>query len=183
MNKKQIFIISILLISIISIVFLSYFLIKNSSDYKTSKDMYLSQLKIKDDEKNKILTEKNKIIDDKNNEIAKKNNEIVSKSNILKGEATVTPTPEIIFTLPAHFGAIKIECIFTISYQDKDNSITNVVRAFYYPGVSSGVKQLFTISSNNKNIDLSGDGGGNIFAKSSNMGNLPIKAKWTAILL
>ena len=182
-KKVLLFLLFLLFIAIVGIAFLIFSLVTNDNNCTSIINL-----------KNKQISDKDATISDKDATIILQKTQISSKSNVLVGTDTLKKVEnnlsnKVIFNLPSYFGANTIDCLVIVSYKNETtgNVLSNVVRAYYYPGNQAGVAQVFNMTTQTTIpfIEVTGDYGvGNVYARVLNGdNNSTYKISWTVIRL
>jgi hypothetical protein len=190
MEKGKKVLLFLLFIAILVIAVLIILLVTNDNNCTSIINLKNKQISDKD----ASISDKDATISDKDATIILQKTQISSKSNVLVGTDTIkreqNSTDKVIFNLPSYFGVDTIDCLVIVSYKNEQtgNVLLNVVRAYYYPGNTAGVSQVFnnmTTQTTIPYIEVSGDsGGGNVYARVLNGDdNSTYKISWTVIRL
>ena len=180
-KKVLLFLLFLLFIAIVGIAFLIFLLVTNDNNCTSIINL-----------KNKQISDKDATISDKDATIILQKTQISSKSKVLVGTDTIkreqNSTNKVIFNLPSYFGVDTINCLVIVSYKNEQtgNVLSNVVRAYYYPGNQAGVSQVFNMTTQTTipYIEVSGDYSGNVYARVLNGDdNSTYKISWTVIRL
>ena len=185
--EKEKKVLLLLFIAILVIAVLIFLLVTNDNNCTSIINLKNKQISDKD----ATISDKDATISDKDATIILQKTQISSKSNVLVGTDTIkreqNSTNKVIFNLPSYFGTDgRIDCLVIVSYKNEQTGevLSNVVRAYYYPGNQAGVSQVFNMTTQTTipNIEVSGDtGGGNVYARVLGDDNSTYKISWTVI--